>query len=193
MTGERQLLRIGEYLLSLACRSLPPDIRQERYQEWAAELPAILHDPQIGLAPRRAVRMLAYAADTLRGATMTAVRRRVSHETAPLYLLLIVGLVGVALQIWAIVQAPWQGPDYLQLAMGLLVVACLISQLARRAKRTGALIAIGIALVGVAVNLWKAALAPGDWVNYFLAAFFFLLLLLLAGLVTGRRARTRRA
>jgi hypothetical protein len=192
MTGERQLLRIGEYLVSLACRSLPPDIRQERYQEWAAELPAILHDPQIRTAPRRAVRMLAYAADTLRGTTMTAVRRRVSRETAPLYLFLVFCLVGVGLEVWTIVQAPGHGPNYLQLAMGLLAVACWISQLGRHAKSTSALIAIGIALMGVAVNLWKAALALGDWVNYFVAA-IFLLLLLMAGLVTARRARTRRA
>jgi hypothetical protein len=190
MRGERQLLRIGEYLVSLACRSLPPDIRQERYQEWAAELPAILHDPQIRLAPRRATRMLAYAADTLRATTVTAVRRRVSHETTWLYLLLIVGLVGVALEIWAIVQAPGHGPNYLQLAIGLLVVAYVIGQLGRRAKRTSALIGAGIVLMEVAVNLWKAALAPGDWANYFLAAIFFLLL---AALVTVRRARFRRA
>jgi hypothetical protein len=192
MTGERQLLRIGEYLVSLACRSLPPGIRRERYQEWAAELPAILHDPKTGPAPRRAVRMLAYAADTLRGTTVTVVRRRVSRETVPLYLFLIFCLVGVGLEVWAIVQAPGRGPNYLQLAMGLLVVACWISQLAGRAKRTSALLAIGVAMMAVAVNLWRAALAPGDWVNYFLAAFFFLLFLAV-GVVTVRRARTRRA
>ena len=41
MRGERQLLRIGEYLVRRACRPLPPDVREERYREWAAELPAI--------------------------------------------------------------------------------------------------------------------------------------------------------
>jgi F-type H+-transporting ATPase subunit b len=79
MRAERQLLRIGEYLVGRACRRLPRDIREERYQEWAAELPAILHDPQIRLAPRRAVRMLAYAADTARGAPLTRARAR--HQT----------------------------------------------------------------------------------------------------------------
>jgi hypothetical protein len=191
MTGERHLLRIGEYLVSLACRSLPPDIRQERYQEWAAELPAILHDPQIGTAPRRAVRMLAYAADTLRGATVTAVRGRVSRETAPLYLFLIVCLVGVALEVWGIVQAPGDGPDYLQLAWGLLVLAWPISLLTRCAKRTSTLIAVSNALTGVAVSLWRAALAPGDWVNYFLAATFFLVIPI--SWLTGRRVWASRA
>jgi F-type H+-transporting ATPase subunit b len=76
MRAERQLLRIGEYLVGRACRRLPQDIREERYREWAAELPAILHDSQIRLAPRRAIRMLAYAADTVRGATLVPVRAR---------------------------------------------------------------------------------------------------------------------
>ena len=74
MRGERQLLRLGEYLVGRACQRLPQEAREERYREWAAELPAILHDPQIRLAPRRAARMLGYAADTLRGAAMTPVR-----------------------------------------------------------------------------------------------------------------------
>jgi F-type H+-transporting ATPase subunit b len=76
MRAERQLLRIGEYLVGRACQRLPEDIREERYREWAAELPAILHDPQPRLAPLRAVRMLAYAADTVRGATLTPARAR---------------------------------------------------------------------------------------------------------------------
>ena len=51
MRGERQLLRLGEYLLRRACQRLPRGIRQERYREWAAELPAILQDPQIRHSP----------------------------------------------------------------------------------------------------------------------------------------------
>lgn len=76
MRAERQLLRVGECLVGRACRRLPPDIREERYREWTAELPAILHDSQIRLAPRRAIRMLAYAGDTVRGATLAPVRAR---------------------------------------------------------------------------------------------------------------------
>jgi hypothetical protein len=52
MRGERLLLRTGEYLVGRACQRLPPDIREERYREWSAELPAILHDPQVRPAPR---------------------------------------------------------------------------------------------------------------------------------------------
>jgi F-type H+-transporting ATPase subunit b len=84
MRGERQLLRIGDYLVGRACRRLPQEIRAERYWEWTAELPAILHDSQIRPAPRRAVRMLAYAADTVRATALTPTRakRRTSRRTA---------------------------------------------------------------------------------------------------------------
>jgi hypothetical protein len=69
--GERPLLRLGEYLVRRACQRLPRDVRDERCREWLAELPAILHDPEVRFAPWRAVRMLAYAADTVRGTVMT--------------------------------------------------------------------------------------------------------------------------
>ena len=48
MRGERTALRTGETLISLACRRLPARIRQERYQEWLAELPVILRDLNTG-------------------------------------------------------------------------------------------------------------------------------------------------
>jgi DivIVA domain-containing protein len=60
MRGERRLLRIGEYLITRACRRLPAGTRDERYREWAAELPAILRDPDTRLAARRAARMLGH-------------------------------------------------------------------------------------------------------------------------------------
>jgi hypothetical protein len=191
MRGERQLLRLGEYLLRRACRRLPPDIRQERYQEWAAELPAILTDPQVRPAPRRAVRMLAYAADTVRGTAMTPARarRRTSRMTALLYLLLVAGLVVVAGEIWAIVQAPGQGLHYAQLAWGLFLVAFPVSILARGAALLTVRIAISGILAGMAVSLWHAAQDPGDWVNYLVAAYQFLLL---GWWLVGRRARARR-
>jgi len=68
MRGERWALHAGELLVSLASRRLPPGIRQERYQEWLAELPVILRDR--GPAPVRVARMLAFAADTVRGAAL---------------------------------------------------------------------------------------------------------------------------
>jgi len=70
--GERWALSAGEYLVARACRRLPAEIREERYQEWAAELPVILHDRDAGPALRRVVRMLTFAADTLRGTTLAA-------------------------------------------------------------------------------------------------------------------------
>jgi hypothetical protein len=70
MRAERTALRAGETLIRLACRRLPAGIRQERYQEWAAELPVILRDPGAGPAPLRMARMLAFAADTLRGTAL---------------------------------------------------------------------------------------------------------------------------
>jgi hypothetical protein len=70
MRGERWLLRMGEFLVGLAARHLPAAARDERYQEWAAELPVILGDPEIKPATARAARMLWFAADTLRGAAM---------------------------------------------------------------------------------------------------------------------------
>ncbi|HEY2262767.1 MAG TPA: hypothetical protein VGI96_09095 [Streptosporangiaceae bacterium] len=70
MRGERHALRAGKFLVSLACRRLPARLREERYQEWLAELPVILHDRDAGPAPLRMVRMLVFAAGTLRGTTL---------------------------------------------------------------------------------------------------------------------------
>jgi hypothetical protein len=82
MRGERHALRAGEYLVSRACRRLPARIREERYQEWLAELPVILHDRGAGPAPLRVVRMLAFAADTLRGTTLAPGAYRGAHRGA---------------------------------------------------------------------------------------------------------------
>ena len=70
MRGERWLLRVGEFLAGRAARHLPAAARDERYREWAAELPVILGDPEIKPAAARAARMLWFAADTLRGAAL---------------------------------------------------------------------------------------------------------------------------
>jgi DivIVA domain-containing protein len=81
MRGERRLLRIGEYLIARACRRLPAEARDERYREWVAELPAILQDPDIRPAARRAARMLRYASGTIRGTALTpgSARRVLAH------------------------------------------------------------------------------------------------------------------
>jgi hypothetical protein len=83
MRGERYALRAGEYLVWLACRRLPAGIGQERYQEWLAELPVILRDPGAGPAPVRVVRMLAFAADTLRATALAPDAYHGAHRGAP--------------------------------------------------------------------------------------------------------------
>lgn len=193
MRTERWLLRLGEYLLGRACQRLPQDTREERYREWAAELPAILHDPKIRLAPRRAIRMLGYAADTFRGTALmhARARRPTPAMTATLSTLLIADLVNVTWNIWNIAGAPGLPLNYLRLAWSLVLVAYPISMLRRSAARPTTLIAIGGALPGAAVSLWDAAQAPADWVNYCAAA--LLVLLLLALWLVSRWARTRRA
>jgi hypothetical protein len=59
---------MAEHLIRRACRRLPRDTRDERYREWAAELPAILHDPGTRLAVTRSARALSYAAGAYRSA-----------------------------------------------------------------------------------------------------------------------------
>ena len=126
MRGERWALRAGEYLVSLACRRLPGRIRQERYQEWLAELPVILRDRDTGPAPVRVVRMLAFAADTLRGTALAPQAYRGAHRGAAAThtaaksirwlgtgLLLLGGLLGCALFLLA-----YEGCIIYQLATG---------------------------------------------------------------------------
>jgi hypothetical protein len=67
MGGHGRALRLGEYLIRRACQHLPLDAREERYREWAAELPCILADPAVRAAPLRTPRMLLFAADHIRG------------------------------------------------------------------------------------------------------------------------------
>ena len=120
MRGERQLLRLGEYLVRRACRQLPQDVREERYQEWAAELPAILHDPP---GP---VRPAACGADARLCGGYAAghgddARHRISRLGATLAAPLPVAGLVVALSVWAVVQAPGDGLNYLRLVWGLLL------------------------------------------------------------------------
>ncbi len=67
MTFPDRVQRLAEYLIRRACRHLPDDTRDERYQEWTAELPAILTDPDVRWQAARAARALRYAADHTRG------------------------------------------------------------------------------------------------------------------------------
>jgi hypothetical protein len=124
MRGEGRALRAGEYLVSLACRRLPARIREERYQEWLAELPVIVHDRDAGPAPLRVLRMLAFAAGTLRGTTLAPGAYRGAHRGGPVKtirwlatgLLLLGALLCVPLYLLA-----WEGYIIDQLITGASV------------------------------------------------------------------------
>jgi hypothetical protein len=202
MRAERRLLSLGEYLVRRACQRLPQDIREERCREWAAELPAILHDPQGGFAPWRAVRMLAYAADTLRGSAESAGKLPVllprMSRTLELFFLLFF-LVPVVLSIWLIVQAPGDAQSYANLPWSLLFVAFFVSRIVNAPERIAVRFLFCTLLAFLALDIWDAVQAPRDWVNYFQAT--VLALLALAGLLAtfrtqwfrGLVARVRRA
>lgn len=64
MTG--RVLRASEWLIWRACWGLPDSIRDERYCEWTAELPHILHDSEVRFALHRALNTLMFAADQRR-------------------------------------------------------------------------------------------------------------------------------
>lgn len=58
----------AERLIRLACRILPADVRDEHCEEWTAELPAILADPNVRSPLRRRMNTLQYAAGTVAAA-----------------------------------------------------------------------------------------------------------------------------
>jgi DivIVA domain-containing protein len=108
MTGERRLLRVGEYLIARACRHLPAEARDERYREWVAELPAILADPEVRPAARRAARMLRYASGTIRGTALTpgSARRVLAHAARAALPFIVIGVVDYLLG-WAKTPQDW--------------------------------------------------------------------------------------
>ena len=187
MRGERQLLRLGEYLVGRACQRLPPDAREERCREWAAELPVILHDPQVRFAPWRAARMLGYAADTRRGTAM-APGQTPGLVSPPVMLLgLVTCLVGAAANIVSIVLAPGDGRYYLQLTWILLFLAFFIGSLAHAPERITMPLLFIVILTFEADTVWATVQAPRDLMNYLDAA--VLGLVLVAALLFVLRVR----
>jgi DivIVA domain-containing protein len=129
MRGERRLLRIGEYLIARACRHLPAGARDEWYREWVAELPAILRDPGVRPAARRAARMLRYASGTIRGTALTpGSARRVLVRMAGLVVPAILTGLGFYLLGWAKTRSEWIG-------LGIGILAASGFGLAYRKKR----------------------------------------------------------
>jgi DivIVA domain-containing protein len=117
MRGERRLLRIGEYLIARACRHLPARARDERYREWVAELPAILADPGVRPAARRAARMLRYASGTIRGTALTpgSARRVMAHTARAASPWIIAGLV---IFLWGLAKTP---QEWIYVGIGCLL------------------------------------------------------------------------
>jgi len=136
--GDRSLLRIGGYLIGLASRLLPGEIRDERCREWTAELPAILRDPDTRLAAHRAARMLGYAAGAVWGSALAAGGARgrltavmavvVGLLTANSLMLAVLGILGAA-------NAPGDWVHYYSIAAGILYLAGLGWVLARRIRQ----------------------------------------------------------
>ena len=114
--------------MSRACRKLPARIREGRYQEWLAELPVILHDREAGPAPLRVVRMLAFAADTLRGTTLAPDAYRGAHPGGAVKtirwlavgLLLLSALLGTLLALLALLA--YEGYIIYQLIAGASLI-----------------------------------------------------------------------
>jgi hypothetical protein len=126
MRGEGRLLRIGEFLVSLACRRLRSRVRDERYREWAAELPVILHDPEIRFSGRRAARMLGYALGTIRGTASPGRhrgRRRITVRTVLVGAKLIFLPAGLGLAVWNAVRTPGDWTSYFLAGLTLLLLA----------------------------------------------------------------------
>jgi DivIVA domain-containing protein len=121
MRGERRLLRIGEYLIARACRHLPTGARDERYREWVAELPAILRDPGVRPAARRAARMLRYASGTIRGTALTpgSARRVMAHTARAASPWIIAGLV---IFLWDLAKTP---QEWIYVGIGCLLGSLL--------------------------------------------------------------------
>lgn len=137
MRGQRRLLRVGEYLIACAARLLPREIRDERYREWAAELPAILCDPDTRLAVHRAVRMLGYAAGTIWG---TALAHRGARGRLTAVMAVVAGLY-IADSLWLVVwhvwdaaHAPGDWVNYLWIALGSINLAFPCGILAERIR-----------------------------------------------------------
>jgi hypothetical protein len=134
MRGEGRLLRIGEYLIARACRHLPAEARGERYREWVAELPAILRDPGVRPAPRRAARMLRYASGTIRGTALTpgGARRVIAHMAGTAVSFIITGLTVHQLG-WAKTPQEW-----IYVGIGFLAVSgCGLAYRRKRGKALG--------------------------------------------------------
>lgn len=129
--------RLAGHLIRRACRRLPEDIRDDRYREWTAELPAILHDPDIRFRLHRSARALRYAAGHTRTArlsqpatSLSARARRLSAWVNNSFL---------ALAVMVLAQVAWvsrhQGWSSIAFGEGGAAITLTIRFLIRRRRR----------------------------------------------------------
>jgi hypothetical protein len=131
--------RIADHLIHRACRHLPADSRDERYREWAAEVPAILDDPGTRPAILRSARAIGYAlgvcrctrhpllaAGGRRGSARRAAVLRVSRGVV-IYALVVGLFIGLG-QAFG-VQGPW--PAILLVVLAVCFDGFCLADLAR--------------------------------------------------------------
>jgi hypothetical protein len=120
MTGQAGGERLATHLIGRACRRMPAEIRTERYQEWTAELPAILGDPEVRLAPVRTARALGFAVGTC--ASARRLHRDGKHRIARLPRGVLLAFGAVIIWVTAVEVAtacPLTGPAmYVYVAAG---------------------------------------------------------------------------
>ncbi|MEV5893487.1 hypothetical protein [Nonomuraea fuscirosea] len=119
-------LRFGKRLIRNACLKLPLDIAVGYYEEWTAELPAILDDRDVRHPSVRILRALAFAADQYRSVRKLAPdgSRRVARGlmlslTAIAFTLGLVGGVGVGVVILLATSAGYLAGIILNMMFGL--------------------------------------------------------------------------
>jgi Phospholipase_D-nuclease N-terminal len=130
--------RAAEHLIARACRRLPGEAGDERYREWAAELPAILDDPDTRSGVLRSARALRYAAGICRctrGPYLSARRaRRPARSGAGALLRRVLAGLGIYFLVAAPIVAlaavshrhgPWL-IVWLTAAAGAFAVFCLV-------------------------------------------------------------------
>jgi hypothetical protein len=171
--------RAARFFIGLACRQLPRKVRQERYREWTAELPAIAADSSVRSSFRRAVRIVHFAAGTYRSAVPPGKLRK------QLILALVI-LEVVAWDSWRLAThfSWWSFP------VGLAVTGVLwgcsslggMSEWRRGLLAALALIGIGAAVIFVAG--WEGQFIMSNGVS--LALFFSL-----GGVLFRRHRRVR--
>jgi hypothetical protein len=161
VTERTGIQRIAESMIRRAGRQLPDSIRDERYREWTAELPAILRDPEIRVSALRQARALRYAAGVYRSARQLgraagqprsempagwasrSQRRRLERPRLPGGVIPAVAAVIIQLSDIVLVRAfpPHGSPDYPVLAasiaasvLGVVAIVRFVRWLRRRSR-----------------------------------------------------------